>query len=132
MKHILPVLSLVGLSVAAAGCSVAMAAHQPSKKDVGLFSPGVPRSLVLAEVGGPVTSETKAGKRVEVYAFTQGYSKAARVSRTIGHGAADVFTMGLWEVVGTPTEAVFDGKRVAYEVTYDSSDRIENVVRLKK
>jgi hypothetical protein len=43
-----------------------------------------------------------------------------------------VFTLGLWEVVGTPTEAVFNGKRVAYEVTYDSSDRIESVVPLKQ
>lgn len=132
MKHILPVLSLVVVALAGAGCSVAMAAHQPSKKDVGFFSLGVPRSLVLAEVGSPVTTETKAGKRVEVYAFTQGYSKGARVSRTIGHASADVLTMGLWEVVGTPTEAVFNGKRLAYEVTYDSADRIENVVRLKK
>ena len=99
---------------------------------MGLLNAGVPRSLVLAEVGAPVTSELRGGKRVEVYSFTQGYSKAARVSRTIGHGAADVFTLGLWEAVGTPTEAVFNGKRVAYEVTYDSSDRIETVVVLKK
>ncbi len=132
MKHILPVLSLSGVAIAAAGCSVAMAAHQPSKKDVALFSTGVPRSLVVAEVGAPVTTETKAGKRVEVYAFTQGYSKAARVSRTIGHGVGDVLTFGLWEAVGTPTEAAFDGNHVAYEVTYDSADRIESVVRLKK
>jgi len=132
MKRILPVLSLVGVAIAAAGCSVAMAAHQPSKKDVALFSTGVPRSLVVAEVGAPVTTETKTGKRVEVYAFTQGYSKAARVSRTIGHGVGDVLTFGLWEAVGTPTEAAFNGKHVAYEVTYDSADRIESVVRLKK
>jgi len=68
----------------------------------------------------------------DIYSFTQGYSKAARVSRTIGHGAADVLTLGLWEVVGTPTEAAFNGTPVVYEVTYDSSDRIENVVVLKK
>lgn len=132
MKPIVPVLLVAGVGLSAAGCSVAMAAHQPSKKDVGLFNAGVPRNLVLAEVGSPVATETKGGKRVEVYSFTQGYSKAARVSRTIGHGAADVFTMGLWEAVGTPTEAVFNGKRVAYEVTYDSSDRVESVVLLKK
>lgn len=97
-----------------------------------LLTQGVPRNLVVAEVGAPITTETKAGKRVDVYSFTQGYSKAARVSRTIGHGAADVFTFGLWEVVGTPTEAAFNGKRVVYEVTYDASDRIESVVALKK
>ena len=132
MKPIVALLAIAGLATTLAGCSVAMAAHQPSRKDVSLFSHGVPRSLVVAEVGAPVTSETKEGKRVEVYAFTQGYSKAARVSRTIGHGAADVLTFGLWEAVGTPTEAVFNGKRIVYEVTYDATDRVEKAVVLKK
>ena len=132
MKQLIPSLALVGFALAAAGCSVAMAAHQPSRKDVKLFAQGVPRNLVVGEVGAPVSSETKNGKRVDVYAFTQGYSTAARVSRAIGHGAADVFTLGLWEVVGTPTEAAFNGKRVVYEVTYDASDRVENVIVLKK
>jgi len=132
MKQFIPSLALVALAVAASGCSVAMAAHQPSKKDVGLFAHGVPRNLVVGEVGAPIASEIKAGKRVDVFAFTQGYSKAARVSRTIGHGAADVFTLGLWEVVGTPTEAAFNGSSKVYEVTYDASDRIEQVVVLKK
>lgn len=132
MKSIVALVAVAGLALGAAGCSVAMAARQPSKKDVKVFSQGMPRSLVIAEVGAPVTTESRSGKRVEVYAFTQGYSKAARVSRSIGHGAADVLTMGLWEAVGTPTEAVFNGKRVVYEVTYDPADRIENVVLLKK
>jgi hypothetical protein len=132
MKVILALFVLTGVALTGAGCSVAMAAHQPSRKDVALLKAGVPRNLVVAELGAPVTSEMVQGKRVEVYAFTQGYSKAARVSRTIGHGAADVMTFGLWEAVGTPTEAAFNGKRVVYEVTYDSSDRIEKVVTLKK
>ncbi|HEX6164176.1 MAG TPA: hypothetical protein VFZ31_12470 [Vicinamibacterales bacterium] len=132
MKPIVTLFTVASLALTVTGCSVAMAAHQPSRKDTKLFSQGVPRSLVVAEVGAPVTSETRAGKRVEVYAFTQGYSKAARVGRTIGHGAADVFTLGLWEVVGTPTEAAFNGKRVVYEVTYDAADRIESVAVLKK
>jgi hypothetical protein len=93
----------------------------PSKKEVGLLTPGIPRSLVLAELGQPVATETRTGKRVEVYSFVQGYSKGVRVSRSIAHGAADVLTLGLWEAIGTPTEATFDGTRVAHEVTYDAS-----------
>ena len=119
------------LAVGASGCSVVMAAKQPSKRDVGLLSVGIPRNLVLAELGQPIATESKNGKRVEVYSFVQGYSKGARVGRSIAHGTADVLTFGLWEAVGTPTEAVFDGTRVAYEVTYDASDRVEFVVPLK-
>jgi hypothetical protein len=69
---------------------------------------------------------------VEVFSFVQGYRKGVKIARTIGHGAADVMTLGLWEVAGTPTEATLNGHRVAYEVTYDTSDRIEQVVPLKK
>jgi hypothetical protein len=54
------------------------------------------------------------------------------VARTIGHRATDVMTLGLWEVVGTPTEATLNGHRVAYEVTDDTSERIDHIVLLQK
>jgi hypothetical protein len=124
------VLALATFGVSA--CSPVMAAKQPSRKDVDLLSPGIPRNLVLAELGQPVVTEMRNGKRVEVFSFVQGYRKGVRVGRTIGHAAGDVLTLGLWEVAGTPTEATLNGHRVGYEVTYDASDRIENVVRLKE
>jgi len=129
---IVAIAMVMAVGVVTSGCAVVMAAKQPSKKEVGLLTPGVPRNLLLAELGQPVATETRAGKRVEVYSFVQGYSKGARVSRSIAHGAADVLTFGLWEAIGTPTEATFDGTHVAYEVTYDASDRVEQVVVLKK
>jgi len=123
----------LGLAViGAAGCSPVLASKQPSRRDVDLLSPGVPRNMVLAELGQPVATETKDGRRVEVFSFVQGYRKGVKVARTIGHGAADVMTLGLWEVVGTPTETTLNGHRVAYEVTYDANDRIDRVVLLKE
>jgi len=112
------------------GCSVYMAAKQPTRKNLEVFSAGTPRSLVLAEIGQPQASEMKAGKRVDVFSFVQGYSKGAKAGRAFFHGAADVLTLGLWEVVGTPTEAIFDGQKVAYEVTYGTSDKVEKAVTL--
>ncbi len=112
------------------GCSVYMAANQPKLKNLEVFSAGTPRSYVLAEIGQPQATEMRAGKRVDVFSFVQGYSKGAKAGRALFHGAADVFTLGLWEVVGTPTEAIFDGQKVAYEVTYDTSDKVEKVVTL--
>jgi hypothetical protein len=126
-----PVLLLL-LAVSASGCSVAMAAHQPSRKDTDLLSPGVPRNLVLAELGAPVTSDIRDGKRVEVFSFVQGYRKGVRIGRTVGHATADVLTLGLWEVAGTPTEVVLDGTKVAYEVRFDANDKVEKVIPLKQ
>jgi hypothetical protein len=112
------------------GCSVYMAAHQPDAKNLNVFAIGTPRNLVLAEIGQAQATEIRDGKRVDVFSFVQGYSKGNKASRAIFHGAADVLTVGLWEVVGTPTEASFDGEKMAFEVTYDESDKVEKVVQL--
>lgn len=114
------------------GCSVFMAAHQPDKKNIDLFSVGTPRNTLLAEFGPPAVSETRDGKKHEIFRFKQGYSTGAKVGRTIFHGVADVFTIGLWEVVGTPAELVFHGDEMAFEVTYDNDDNVDQVTALKK
>ena len=124
---------LVGLfAMYASGCSVFMAATQPGLKNVELFKEGVPRSLIIAEFGLPITSETKKGHKCEIFKFVQGYSSGAKAGRAVFHGAADVFTLGLWEVVGTPTEGVFKGDEMVYEVCYDENDRVKEVTPLKK
>lgn len=124
-------LAVVGL-LSQAGCSVFMAAKQPPKKDLSILSVGTPRGLLLTEFGQPVASSTRDEKRVDLFSFTQGYSKPAKAGRALFHGAADVFTLGLWEVIGTPTEAVFDGTKMSLEVTYDEDDRVESVADLSR
>jgi len=109
-----------------------MAANQPDKKDTSLFTVGTHRSLLLAEFGAPTISENRDGKKYDIFKFVQGYSTGAKAERAVFHGAADVLTIGLWEVVGTPTEAVFDGDDMAFEVSYDETNRIDNVFVLKK
>lgn len=114
------------------GCAVFMAASQPEKKNVELFKVGTPRSLLLAEFGYPTASEVREdGKKYEIYTFTQGYSKGAKAGRAALHGAADVLTLGLWEVIGTPTESAFDGAKMAYEIRYDSNNLIDQIILLK-
>ena len=41
------------------GCSVFMAAKQPSEKNVDLFKVGTSRSMLLAEFGSPTVSEMR-------------------------------------------------------------------------
>ena len=118
--------------IANSGCSVFMAAKQPGEKDVDLFKVGTPRSLLLAEFGLPTVSEVRDEKKFEIYRFVDGYSAGAKAGRAVFHGAADVFTLGLWEIIGTPTEGVFDGNEMAYEVSYDENDRIDQVILLKR
>ena len=69
----------------------------------------------------------KDGKREDIFYVKQGYSTGAKAGRAIFHGVADVFTLGLWEVVGTPVEAVASGTDVKVAVFYDSSDKVETI-----
>jgi hypothetical protein len=109
------------------GCSVFMAAKLPDKKNLEVFTPGVPRQVVLAEMGLPASYEDRNGVRSEVYKFKQGYSQEAKISRAVFHGAADLVTWGLWETVGTPTEYYFSGTDTIVLLTYDADDRVHSV-----
>jgi hypothetical protein len=127
MKKVFILMLIIFLS---SGCSVFMAAKQPDSKNLDVLVVGMPRNMVLGEFGVPTSSETKNGKKIDVISFTQGYSKGAKAGRAIFHGAADILTLGLWEAVGTPTESVFCGDKMVYEVTYNSDDKIEKVLQL--
>lgn len=104
-------IGLAACLIFTSGCSVVMASKQPTKKNTQMIQQGISRSMVVAEFGAPVTSEYKNGKRYEIYTFTQGYSTASKIGRAFWHGAADVATVGLWELIGTPAETVFNGKK---------------------
>ncbi len=112
------------------GCSVYMAAKQPGEKDLSVLKPGNHRSLLIAELGAPVWSGEKEGEKTDVFVFKQGYSAGARTARALFHGTADVFTLGLWEVISTPTEAYFSGSDVKVEVVYDSKELVKTARNL--
>jgi len=112
------------------GCSVYMAAHQPSEKNVDLFKIGTPKSFLVAEFGQPTSTEMRDGKKYDIYRFTQGYSGGAKAGRAFAEGVADVFTLGIAEVITTPVETIADGNLVAYEVSYDKNDLVDQVILL--
>lgn len=113
------------------GCAVVMAAKQPDYKNVELFKVGTPRGALLGEFGQPIATDTKPdGTRCDSFSFTQGYSGGAKAGRAFLHGIADILTLGAWELIGTPTEAVFSGSTVGYQACYDKDDRIKTVILL--
>ena len=109
------------------GCAAIRATQQPGKKNLGVLSPGTPRSHVIAELGAPLWSDEKDGVTTDVFAFKQGYTKGIKAGRALVHGAADVATGGLWEVVGIPAESLADGSDVKVEVTYDDRRAVKTV-----
>jgi hypothetical protein len=114
------------LSIPLIGCSVHRAANQPSAKDTSVMSQGVHRDHLIAEFGAPISSEQLEDGRKDIYSFIQGYSKGNKAGRAFFHGAADLLTIGLWEIVGTPVEGTFDGKRMNVRVIYDENDLVKS------
>jgi len=74
-----------------------------------------------------VWSEERDGATVDIFVFKQGYTKVVKAGRALVHGAADVATGGLWEVVGIPAEFLADGKQVKVEITYDERRAVRSL-----
>ena len=123
-------LSAMG-AVGVSGCAAMKASQQPGKRDLGVLHDGVPRTHVIAELGTPVWSEKRDGETVDVFAFKQGYTKSTKAARALVHGAADVATFGLWEVVGLPAETLADGTDVQLEVHYTADQTVGRVEVIK-
>jgi len=107
-----------------AGCSAYLAVNQPPKKDLSILKEGTSREYLLAVFGAPVFSEKRAERRFEIFAFYKGSALGWNESRAVFHVAADVFSLGLWEIVGIPIELIIKGDMLAAKVIYDENDRI--------
>jgi hypothetical protein len=102
LRHIVLVLCIIS------GCSVYMEATRPTPVDLAKFNPGDSRSSVMQELGAPVsTSKGAGGTSCDLYLlYTKGYGVAGKAPIAVGELAADVFTIGLAEIILSPTEAV--------------------------
>ncbi len=102
LRYVLLVLCFVS------GCSVYMEATRPTPVDLAKFQPGDSRSSVTQELGAPVTTSKGAGgTSCDLYLlYTKGYGAAGKAPIAVGELAADVFTIGLAEIILSPTEAV--------------------------
>ena len=87
--------------VALSGCSVGMALSGDENPDLGAIKVGSTRGEVEMHLGSPVRSSSgENGTRTDIYEYEIGNEPSA--GRAVAHGFADVLTLGLWEIAGTP------------------------------
>lgn len=123
-------MAVLAMSWATLGCSAYMAANQPGQKDLTLLAKGQPRAKLIAEYGTPIHTEVRDGMKRDIFKFKHGYHGGVRAARAVLHGTASLATLGLWEIVGTPTEGYLNGTELSAEVIYDADDRVANAVPL--
>lgn len=90
-------------------CSVFMAASG-SGVDATTLSKCKTRSCLISE-GAKPTSQKSNKNGGFVYETFSAQLPTGSVARAAMHGVLDVSTLGLWEVAGTPIEAVQDRKK---------------------
>jgi len=119
MKEIKAIALTLMTCLMLSGCSVGMAMKGKRDPDLRVIRAGAHRAEIELQVGYPVSSQKIGENTLDIYHYEVGNEPSA--GRAMGHAAMDILTLGLWEVAGTPIEAVSGDKR-AIAVTYDSND----------
>jgi len=126
-------MALIFIATVAPGCSIYKAATAPSPVAVDNIKPGSSRAEVMAVFGMPKASDmVVSNERTEVYEFIDGNHEASKL-RIIPYIGADVFTLGLAELVLWPVEiALLQGSEGRAVVTFDQDNKAKSVMVTKK
>jgi hypothetical protein len=118
------------LSFWAAGCSVFMEGSRPIPTDLRKFGVGQSHESVRQRLGMPDYSVVQAdGTNCDSYRlYTKGYGEGGKAGVALLEGTADVLTLGLMEIVLTPTEALTKNEKHPVVFCY-SSDKLVRVER---
>ena len=120
---------LLAAVVSVSGCSVGMALSGEENPDLAVCRVGAEKSDIEAQLGPPTTVRSLPdGGQSCTYDYEIGNEPSA--GRAVAHGAMDFLTLGIWEVVGTPVEAV-QGKRYQMTVSYDAEGRAQQISTVK-
>jgi len=119
---------VLGAVSALMGCSPFMEANRPTPVDMSQFVTGEKRISVLADIGSPIASTKDGENSCDVYKlYTEGHSSAGKGAIAAGEAIADVFTLGLAEVIFTPAEAATQDTKHAVVFCYSPDDRLVSV-----
>lgn len=109
-----------------AGCSVGMALSGKEDPNLSVVHTGASRGEIELQLGDPVTVSPEANGNTRcLYEFSQGKNPSA--GRAIAHGAMDVLTLGIWEVIGTPVEG-FKGSKKRIQIVYSADNKVTDIV----
>ncbi len=130
LKIVYLLLSVIALS----GCAVAMSANRSTYKgDPSIIQAGADRAYIESTFGSPnMTASLGNGETKVIYKIDPEAHRAGTKGATVaGHVVADVLTLGLWEVIGTPLELTAQDKFTTYIIVYDKRDKVKSVEIVK-
>ena len=112
-------------------CSIALINSQPPQVDLSVLHVGAQRDEVTSKLGKPAYTIQDGTGTYDAYIICQGrYSPGEQNVRKAYYVIADLFTYGLWELVGTNVEKSDSGELVKAWACYDSDGtmvKLENL-----
>jgi hypothetical protein len=121
-------IQVVSLCTILAACSPVMEANRPDPIDLKQFTPGEKKFDVLAQIGSPVASAPDSGLSCDIYKlYTRGPEAVGKGAIAAGEIVADIFTIGLAEVVFTPVEAATKNSKHTVLFCYDQDSKLVSV-----
>jgi hypothetical protein len=98
-----------------------MALKGQNQPDLGQVKIGASKEEIELQLGSPIKSaQIPDGYRVDIYEYEVGNQTS--YGRAAVHGTLDLFTIGLWEIVGTTYEAC-QGDKYKISIKYDPSNK---------
>jgi hypothetical protein len=122
IRHVRSAIVALSIGVTLSGCAANMAATGSDGPDLSVVSREATRFNVERQLGSPETLKQQTnGDWVAIYDVEP--RTKPNLARAAGHGTLDLFTFGLWEVVGGPLE-VAHARRVLVTARYDKSGKL--------
>lgn len=118
-------LALLGLILQlASACSVGLALEGEKQPDLSVLKVGAEKTVIEGQLGPPKSEALLAdGRTQSTYVYEVGNEPSG--GRAAVHAGMDVLTLGLWELFGTPLEAM-QGNEMRLIVTYDAAHKAES------
>lgn len=125
MKRHIQFVTAAAMLLTVAACSPVMEATRPTPVDMSQFAVGESRTQVVGVVGAP-TAQVKDGDRAcDVYKlYTRGPGAVGKGAIAAGEAVADIFTLGLTEVIFTPVEAGTRNSKHTVTFCYDEGGKL--------
>jgi hypothetical protein len=118
----------VAVALMLGGCSTVMEANRPDPVNLTKFAPGMRRVDVVAQLGPAASTVQDGPKSCDVYRlYTRGVGRVGKAGIILGEAAADVFTLGLAEVVTTSGEAATKNKLHTVMMCYSAENVLVSV-----
>ena len=115
-------------------CSPLMAANRSSYRgDVSVIKEGIDRGSVIAELGEPDNfSKTETGGYEDKYTLDpDAHRTPVKILTVLFHLGADLVTLCLWEVVGTPYELAVRDRLATYDLKYNENGKLASFEKRK-